>query len=336
MKTICLNLILLVISFTSFAQSDEIEKLVQEGIAYHDSGLYEKAIALYQQALEIDPKSSLANYELAYTYLSQNNFEKAVEHSKIAIAQKDDNSMAGYIVCGNALDMMGKPDEAIKIYEKGIKKYDNYLLYYNHALTCFNQGQISKAYVSAISAIQNNSSHASSHFILSKILEREGSRVKAMLPLYYFLLLEPNSKRSVEAYEKLMTFVDQGVTKKDEKNINIVVPVGGDDDNTGFAAAEMMLSLKRAADFTEEAKDKTPLERFADTNDSLFKTLGELNKKNKGFLWDFYVPFFYDLAKENLTPVYSYYISLSEGAKAYDWLDEHPDELKRLDQWMSN
>jgi len=336
MKAINLFLSLLILSFSVSAQSNEVENLVREGIAYHDSGAYEKAISVYEKALEIDPKSSLANYELAYTYLSQNNYEKAVEHSKVAIEQKDDHSMAGYIVCGNALDMMGKPDEAIKIYEKGIKDYDNYLLYYNHALTCFNQGQIDKAYSSAVHAIQNNSSHASSHYILSKILEQEGSRIKAMLPLYFFLLLEPNSQRSVEAYEKLMTFVDQGVTKEGPKNINVVVPVGGKDDNGDFGAAEMMLSLKKASDFTDDAEGKTRLELFAETNDSVFKILGELKKKNKGFLWDFYVPFFYDLAKEELTPVYSYYISLSEGSDAYDWLDEHPDELTRLDQWMSN
>lgn len=333
-KTKLLITVLLLFMFNSiFGQNQEVKNLVSEGVEFHDKGDYKKAIELYQKALSIDPNSSLVNYEIAISYFSDKDYKNAEIYSKKVIDLKGDNVLAAYITYGNALDMQGQTKEAIKSYEKAMKDYDHYLLYYNYAITCLNSGEIDKAYDSAIKAINNNSSHASSHLILSKIMEKKGSRIKAMLPLYFFLLLEPNSNRSTIEYQTLRNYIAHGVTQTSDKNINVVVPR---DNDPNFGAAEMMISLSKASNSLEENKEKSDIELFAENNEALFKILGELKKDNTGFWWDFYVPFFYKMANENFTKPFSYYISLSKGEEINKWIEDNNVEFEKFKNWVNN
>jgi tetratricopeptide (TPR) repeat protein len=324
--------LLLSTSLMALGQNSEFDKLVNEGIAFHDKGEYENAINAYKKALSINPNSSLANYEISFSYISAKDYKNAERYSKKVINLKGDNIVNAVITYGNALDMQGKSNKAIKVYEKAFDDFDNYLLYYNHAIACFNSGYLDKAYDSAIKAITNNSSHASSHLILSKIMEKKGDRIKAMLPLYFFLLIEPNSSRSAIEYPKLRNYIDYGVTRKSNQNINVSVPSNEDPD---FGAAEMMVSLSKASNSLKENEGKNEIELFAENSNGLFSILGELKKENSGFWWDFYVPFYYDLANENLTEAFSYYISLSKGDEINKWFGENNEEFQRFKEWMN-
>ncbi|MGE0021903.1 MAG: tetratricopeptide repeat protein [Draconibacterium sp.] len=326
-------LILTLFAISVSAQTPTAQDIVNEGIKYHDEGNYPKAIETYKKALEINPNSGLALYEMALTYFTIKDYQNAEIASKKAIDANDDHKMHAYMMLGNSLDMLGEPKKAIKAYEKAIKDYDNYLLYYNYALACLNAGETEKAYDAAIKAILNNSSHASGHLILSQVMEKKGSRIKAMLPLYFFLMLEPNSARSEVNYKALRGFIDLGVTQTSKKNINVSVPTDKDAD---FGAAEMMISLSRASNALEENKDKTDLELFANNNEKIFLMLGELKKENTGFWWDFYVPFFYEMATKNLVKPYSYYISQSAGEEAGKWIEENEAEFEKFKNWVNN
>ena len=76
------------------------------------------------------------------------------------------------------------------------------------------------------------------------------------------------------------------------------------------------------------------MQLFAENNESIFKILGELKKDNTGFWWDLYVPFFYELANQNLTKSYSYYISLSKGEEVTNWIEENDEEFERFKHWL--
>ncbi|MFA9392799.1 MAG: tetratricopeptide repeat protein [Prolixibacteraceae bacterium] len=322
----------LLFSIFVFGQNSEFDKLIKEGIAFHDKGEYGKAINTYKKALEINPNSSLVNYEISFSYMLAEDYKNAEKYSQKTIKLNGDNILQAIVTYGNALDMQGKTKKAIKVYEKAFEDYDNYLLYYNHAITCFNSDQLDKAYESAIKAINNNSSHASSHLILSKIMDKKGERIKAMLPLYFFLLIEPNSSRSELEYPNLRNYIDYGVTEQSNKDVNVLVPTN---DDPNFGAAEMMISLLKASNGLEENEGKDELELFAENTYGLFAILGELKKENSGFWWDFYVPFYYDIATENLTKPFSYYISLSQGEEVNKWLEDNDDEFQRFKEWMN-
>ena len=317
----------------TFGQSQEIENIVSEGIKFHDKREYQKAIEIYQKALNIDPNSSLVNYEISLSYFSCKDYKNAEIYSKKVIDLEKNHLLSAYVAYGNALDMQGKTKKAIKAYEKAMKDFDNYLLYYNHAITCLYSGNIDKAYESALKAITNNSSHASSHIVLSKIMEKKGSRIKAMLPLYFFLLLEPDSHRAGIEYNTLRSYIDHGVSQTSAKDINVAIPM---DNDPSFGAAEMMISLSKASNSLEENKGKPDLELFSENNESLFKILGELKKDNSGFWWDFYVPLFYEMANSNLTKPFTYYISLSKGEDVNKWIEENNVEFEKFSNWVNN
>jgi Tfp pilus assembly protein PilF len=316
-------------------QDDKIKEIVTQGTELHDQGKYDEAIAKYKAALEIDKNSTLANYELSYTYMVTEQYENAVKYSKIVIEQNTNNQHEAYVVLGSSLDMLGKPDKAIKAYEEGLIKFpSSNLLNYNLALTTYNQKDYEKAEKAAINAISAKPIHGSSHIILAAIMKAKGQRVKSLLPLYYFLMLEPNSKRSEINYNSLVDQLGQGVKKESEKNINVNVPISSSTDSD-FGAAEMMISLLAASRYTEENKGKSDMDLFIETNKGFFSILGELKKENTGFWWDLYVTKFYDLVKSDNYEAYSYYISQSTNSeKVNKWIAENTDKMQQFKAWM--
>lgn len=332
MKPFFILFLFLFLSTVCYAQISEVDSLVEAGIAFHDNGEFEKAIGVYQKALNIDANSSVVNYEMAFSYLSAGDYINAEKYSKKVIELDNSDLLGAYVTYGSALDLQGKTTESIAVYEKAMESYEHYLLYYNHAISCYNNGDIDKAYDSAIKALNNNFSHASSHLILSQIMAEKGNRIKAMLPLYFFLLIEPASPRAQMQYPVLRNYMDQGVTQKSDKDIETSIPVNSDPD---FGTAEIMISINKPSSHLEENKDKTDLQVFAQSNESLFKILGELKKENTGFWWDYYVTFFNDLANAGLAETFSYYISQTQGMEVDTWFDEHNTDFERFKNWMN-
>lgn len=319
-----------------WAQENQIKELVSQGIELHDQGKYDEAIAKYKAALAIDKNSSEANYELSYTYLETQHYEEGIKHSKLVIEQNSDNQHGAYIILGSCLDLAGKPEKAIKIYKEGLEKFPNSnLLNYNLALTSYNQKDYDGAEKAAINAIIAKPTHGSSHIILAATMKAKGQRVKALLSTYYFLMLEPNSKRSKNNYNSLRTLLGQGVEKKDEKSINVNVPLNPSNDNE-FDAAEMMVSMLAASQFTEENKNKSELELFAETTNKFFSVLGELKNEKTGFWWDFYVTKLYDLVQTNNDTAFSYHISQSNDSEIVTkWMTDNANKMQSFSNWMS-
>ncbi len=318
------------------AQENKVQELVAQGIELHDQGKYDEAVATYKAALNIDKNSTLANYELSYTSMVTENYEDGVKYSKKVIEQNAGNQHEAYIILGSCLDMLGKPEKAIKIYEEGLKKYPNSnLLNYNLALTSYNQKDYDVAEKAAINAILAKPTHGSSHIVLAAIEKAKGQRVKSLLSTYYFLMLEPNSNRSGINYSSLRNQLAQGVEKKDEKNIDVNVSLNSSNNNE-FGPAEMMVSLLAASQLTEENKNKNDMQLFAETTNNFFSVLGELKKKNKGFWWDFYVTKFYDLVQTKNDKAFSYYISQSGDSDTVNkWITDNSSKVQEFIDWMN-
>lgn len=335
MKQFFTLILCLLIASRLLGQDDRIEELISQGVEYHDQGKYDEAIGKYKAALELDKKSTLANYELSYTYFVTKQYNDAIKYSTVAIKQNSDHQHESYIVLGSCLDLTGEPLKAIKTYEKGLSKFPNsHLLNYNLALTCYNQKDYDKAEMAAINAIKAKPTHGSSHIILSATMQEKGQRVKSILSLYYFLMIEPNSKRSLINYNSLRDLLSQGVEEKGDKNINISVPLSSSS-SSDFGVAEMTISLLAASKYTEENKDKNEFELFVETNRGIFGVLGELKKDNTGFWWDVYVSKFYEMMQAGNIEAYSYYIAQSTNNELVDsWISENTEKMQKFYEWM--
>lgn len=335
MKLLTSLILGLFLTVNLFGQDDKVNELISQGIELHDQGKFDDAIAKYKMALSIDKNSSVANYELSYTYMATEKYDDAIKYSKKVIDQNSDSMHEAYIVLGSSLDMSGKAAEAIKTYEEGLLKFpSSNLLNYNLALTSYHQKDYQKAESAAIKAILAKPKHGSSHVILAAIMQAKGERVKSLLSTYYFLMLEPNSQRSKINYNSLLNQLGQGVERKDEKNINVNIPRLSSQDKS-FGAAEMMISMSAASKLADKNKGKSEMDFFVETNKSFFSILGELKKDNKGFWWDFYVRNFHELVQSKKIEAFSYYISQSSNSESVNkYMAENTEQIKQLKNWI--
>jgi tetratricopeptide (TPR) repeat protein len=332
-------LILSLLQAISCLGQGKIDSLVQVGIQYHDKGEYVNAIKVYNEALKIDPKSTLVNYELALTYMYSGDNEKAIKHSDVVIKQKKGHLLPAYITKGSALDNLGKTTQSIKLFKEAIAEFgDNYLLYYNLGINYSKIQDNKNAELAFVNAITNNPNHVSSHYGLALIEKQLNQRVQSLLSLYYFLLLEPSSKRAETAYKLLREQLGGNVQKDENNPMSINVFLDPKRMDSEFSAAEVMIAMLEASNSLEENKDKTQDELFIDNTKSFFKVLGELKEndsKKSNIWWNFYVPFFYNLAKSEYMDVFCYYISISSNEKAREWLETNSEKFENFGKWIS-
>ena len=290
-----ITLIFVSIIYFSNAQNS-VQEYVDEGVELHDKGEFEAAIKQYKKALKISQDDPLANYEIASTYYAMGQNGKAIKHADVVIVAKAEFMEPAYILKGSALDSEKNTKEAIKVYKKGIKSFPNsHLLHFNLALTYYNTGDYANTEKSAINAIESNPRHASSHLLLAYMMADQGKRTKILLAAYHFLLLEPNTTRSKPVYDLIMQQMNKGISDDGNNTINISIDADSGDE---FQAAELMLSLLAASKNLEENEGKSDLEMFAKNSDSFFAMLGELSDGEKGFWWEFYVDFYYQMHNE--------------------------------------
>lgn len=336
MKSILIGITLVLLCFSTLTKAQSnLEDIVREGIQYHDNGEFKNAIEAYELALKIDSKSPLVHYEMALSYFSMEEYEKAIKHVDVVIQQKGDLMLQSYLIKGSALDILGKTKESIQLFEKAIKKNKgHYLLHYNLALNYYRQNDVEKAEKNVIMAIENNPNHASSHLFLATIENQKGNKVQSLLAVHYFLFLEPNSIRSPAAYELLQKNFGGNVSRDDSKPNTINISISPNSDKQ-FGAVELMISMLEASKSIDKNKDKTEDEMFLENTGSFFKVLGELKKKgNKEIWWTFYTTFFYDLAKSDHLEAYCNYISQSENENAQKWLENNEAKLDDFDKWL--
>jgi tetratricopeptide (TPR) repeat protein len=321
---------LFIITGNLFAQEEKIKDLILQGIAFNDQGNFKEAITKYNEALAIDPNSTVANYELSYTYMQIGQYEEAVRFSKTVIDQNADNQPEAYVVMGSSLDLFGKADLAVNAYEEGLANYpDSYLLNYNLALCLFNQKEYDKAETTTINAITLEPKHGSSHILLSYIMQAKGQRVKSILPIYYFLMIEPDSERSKQQYDRLIEQLGQGISPDNNNTISLLLPASSSDKD--FGDAEVMISLLTASRYTDQNKKKSDLDYFIELNRELFEILGELKKNNKGFWWDIYVTPFYLIAESDDCEAFSYFISQSvDSEDVNNFISSNTDKILKF------
>ena len=327
----------LLLTLSSFGQ-DKVDSLIQVGIQYHDNGEYEKAIEIYNTALKVDPKSTLINYELSMSYMYAGDYEKAIKHSDIVIKQKKEHLLLAYVIKGSSLDNLGKTKQSIKLFNKAITEFGgHYLLYYNLGVNYSKIQDYKNSEPAFTNAIMANSEHASSHYGLALIERDQNQRVQSLLSLYYFLFIEPSSKRAETAYKLLKEQLGGSVQKDENNPMNINVFIDSQRMESEFGAAEIMLAMLEASNSLDENKNKTPDELFIENTKSFFSVLGELseNETKINIWWDFYVPFFYKLAKSEYMDVFCYYISISSNEKAKEWLITNNEKVENFGEWLN-
>ncbi len=318
----------------AIAQDKTFSKYIENGIALHDEGQYLEAIKQYEKALKINKKSTLVHAEIAYSYVELGDSKAALRHvNKAFKGDASDKYPMIYVMKGNVLDDLGKFKQAVKAYKQGIAKYpDMAMLYFNLGITYMRANQENNAKNTIITAISKNYSHASSHYYLGKMMEKQGRKIPAIMSYYFFLMLEPETIRADEIYDKLLDLlirndnVNKTAANEFEININ-----ANDLSDLEFAPLELVLSLDitemlKQEDEVAAEKPKTDTDKLISKTELLFSMLQEEEDDKQGIWWDFYAPYYAHIADCEVITAFCHHIGLSKGGDIALWMEAHEEE----------
>jgi tetratricopeptide (TPR) repeat protein len=221
MKKILILSLLSVIWFVSPAQTDA-GRLINEGIALHDKGDLEAAVAKYNAAIQLEPDNYQAQYEKSLSLMSLKKYDEAEEILKKILkdARDPEYRQLAYINYGNIMDYRGEGKKSLKLYDQGIKEFPNgYLLYFNKGVTQAGMGESEDAAETFKLALQRNPYHASSHNGLGRMVSG-GNRIAGMLSMFSFLLIESKGKRAEENRVLLNKLLMKGVSRTDSGHVH--------------------------------------------------------------------------------------------------------------------
>lgn len=352
MKTINKIILLLIFSLlTNIACGQnraDAENLVKQGVAYHDKGNYEQAIAKYDKALELDKDNLLALTEKAFSLLSQKKNDEAIINCKKAFEKHpgEKGLSTVYVIYGNALDGLKKPDQSLEIYDQGIELFPEYYpLHYNKGVTLINLQKYDAALLSFQNAVLVNPNHASSHNGIARFEYINNRRIPAILAYSRFLVLEPQSQRAKDNIKSIQKLMSANVTETGKKTvtINISPEMFGDTTKAGtqkencFNSTDLILSMSAALDYDKKNKKKSEIEQFIRKFETICSSLKETRKDNFGIYWDYYAPYFIEMKEKNFVETFAYIaFASSDDPKVEKWLKANKNAISKFYDWSNN
>lgn len=333
------TLFLIGISLGTYAQDSSPKALVDSGVVLHDQQDYSGAIKLYDQAIEKEPTFHLAYLEKSLSLFAGQQYQECADLCKYILKKfpGEDNENV-YVNYGSSLDVLGKAEEALDVYDKGLKKYpESQLLYFNKGVTCYT----SKKYEDAVELMKKSVSlkptHASSHQFLAYSISN--NKLAAVMSLATFLIIEPEGRRAEKNLKIMLNLLGSNVEKKDDKNITISLDPGNlnvkGPDN--FRSTELLLSFSAALDYsTDSLKLKWDVAQKLKKKIELLEIAGESNKPDKrAFFTNFYVPFFKALKAADHMEAACYIMYASgKDEEVNTWLKNNTEKTKALYEWL--
>ncbi len=348
MKKIAVLLLLLSITFTFSQNKESADKLVEEGIPYHDKGDFEGAINKYNKALELDKYNAFALAEKAFSLLSLNKPEESVVVCKLIIEKhpKDNILKSVYVTYGNALDALNKTDKALDIYDEGLKYFPEYYqLHFNKGVTYSSIKKYNEAILCFQKAVLINPKHSSSNNAIARLENINKRRIPSILAFCRFLIIEPQSARAKENFNSLKELMSANVKKTGVNAITLNLNLDNFSETTkkgkvnenDFSSTDLISTMDTALDFDDKNKNKTEVENFIRKFETICASMSELKKNNFGFYWEVYAPYFIEMKENKLIEPFAYIVyASSESKDVMDWLEKNDKELDRFYEWSTN
>lgn len=331
------------------SQNKSVSDLIQEGVELHDAGEYEKAIEKYNEALKQDSTLINAVYEMSLSYLAKKDFENASIYSTQVINSENEALSAGaYAVKSEALAEMDSVDKAIELLFEGLDKNgDGDLLNFNLAINFYKSGDIDKTLEYVKKAIDLDKSNSSAFLLNAYALNDRGYWVQSILSFQMFLLLEPDSKRSKNAFDEMLrimnikksdepverSFIQQQFSKRQTSNQNTEIPPLGIEN--GLNRNLVYNAITNTIDSLKITMVEDEFTMFKTVNMEIMKILErESEGPKEGVFWTFYIPFFSRIAHSNFYETFSRYISVSYFPESFEWWEQNPESAINFVIWF--
>lgn len=315
-----LRLLLIVFSFGSIAYAQDAKQMHETAKTFMKQGDYPNAILVLNRALELEPMDIGLTKDLALSYYFHIDYNKALEVIK-PLLERDDADDQSFQVAGNIYKSLNMPNEAEKVYRKGLKKIPGSGPLFNElGEVMWNQKDFD-AIKEWEKGIEIDPSYPKNYYNAAKYYYLNTDKIWSILYGEIFLNMEPFSNKTpeikdllLESYKKL--FMDANLEKSKEYNrfetaylqsMNRQSPVAGAGINPETLT---MIRTRFILDWFNE-------------------------NKRPGFkLFDYQR----QLLQEGLFDAYNQWIfgSAQNLSSFQNWINSHPDEYAALSAFQKN
>ena len=362
--TLLLTILFLHVSAQVADSTQNVQDLIKKGVELYDAKEYRQAIETYKEALEIDPNSMIATYELALSYLAIKDYDNASKFSTEVINSKEEKLLTrAYGVKGEALAETGKVDEAIVLLESALREIgSDYYLHFNLALNYFNKSDWDKTLLHAENALNLDKFQSGPYLLSAYALSNKKIWVQSILAFQFFLLNEPGTYRSKIAFEEMLqvmhikqtteepaerSFIQKQLerhTNNKEVTENTKTPppldtFQGINRKLVYTAIENTLdSLKVSTEIDSIAGDSTKnvdYKSFKEVTRTIFSVLSEENDgTNNGLIWNYQIPVISMILESPYFETYCRYISAAYFPESLKWWEENQELAEKFARWL--
>lgn len=327
---------LLVMTFYAKAQgSSDAADLVRQGTQLNNQGNYAGAIEKYNAALKIDSNNAQANYQMGFSLQAAGRGNEALPYAEKAIKGNGSATLtaSAYTLLGSIYDQTRQIQKAIDTYKEGIKLNPGFQqLHFNLGLAYSRNKQYAEAESEAIESIKLDPKHASSQRMYALVTFHQNKRLNALLSLCSFILLEPNTPRSAEAYNNIQSILKGGALSGANGRQTIIL---SPKDKQEIAVQNMVISTTVSV---ARQKKLAGMDLLEFELKHIFSIAGNManDDKEKDFFDKFFAAYFLNLAQSDNIAAFTRMVSLSANKEENTkWLNEHDKELSDLDKWIA-
>ncbi len=350
MKLGAIFILLLLFSFGAIAQSSSVQTLIKEGMELHDQKEYKQAIKKFEQALKINPQSVQAIYEMSLSYLELKDYRNASKYSTQIIHSNNKGiSIGAYAVKSEALVGMGQIEKAITLLQEGLRKNgDSHLLHFNLALNYYKTGDLDKTIEHANRAIQLNKTNSGAFLLNAYAQKDKGWWLRSIYSFQMFLLLEPDSERSKNAFDEMIqvmlikpqpeipverSFIQQQLSTKTIQKAQVLPPLSVQDGvNRKLVYQAIILTIDS---LKKVGKDSDILLTFKEVNRAILHSLDQQKETTlQSVYWGFLHPFFTTIVNSEYYDTFARYISVSYLPESLEWWKNNKQEAEKFIHWF--
>ena len=326
---------------TAAASTPEETAILREGIALFEQRKYDEAYLRFDRVRQASPDNTTAIYELALVHYAKKEYQAAIDlaaQCTMYVAEPGPLAQC-YGLIGNTLDAAREPRRAVEVYTKGIEVAAVASLYYNRAVTqAQSLSDVAGAKASLKTGARLEPAHAGTHMMLGRLFAMDDLKSPAILALSRFLILEPASPRTPDAYQMWFRLLAGTLTAPQGADgpVNITVDLNQKKDEGDLTQMDFHISLSRVAASKSGEQPKPQIQIMVD---QLHGLIGVWVGRGPGvdkdtFLWSFYMPYFTEMQKLNFVEPFVYYVSQRTDLPGVrEWLTANRERVVTFLDW---
>lgn len=193
-------------------------KEVHDAIKLIDAEKYDEGISILKDCQRIDPKDYTYPYEIALAYIKKKDYSLAISELNKAKNYSNIDDYY-YALLGSAYDLSNNPEEAINVYNEGLKKFPaSGKLYLEKGVVLEFEGKVNEALETYEKGIKAEPSYPSNYYRVSQIYLNSNDLLSGLIYGEIFVNLERTTSRTKEIsmllyenYKKAVKFDNEGI-----------------------------------------------------------------------------------------------------------------------------